>query len=118
MKVLFLDDDPARWSSFSKAMVGRAETIWAQTAIEAIEQLKDNSPFDMIFLDHDLGGKVYVASGEGTGWEVAKWIANNITNPPRILIHSMNPVGAKEMKYLLPNAEVLPFHMLLSALNA
>jgi len=29
----------------------------------------------ILFLDHDLGGKQMVASGNNTGYEVAKWLS-------------------------------------------
>jgi len=116
MRVLFLDDDPNRWKSFSREVIGKAEPVWVETAKDAIDQLKTNGPFNIIFLDHDLGGKIYAPSGEGTGWEVAKWIVDNIEDPCRVIVHSMNPVGARNIKDLIPEAEIIPFHLLLTTL--
>lgn len=106
-RILVLDDDLNRQKAFKQALIG---TILEQvyTAKEAIQKLKDH-PFDAVFLDHDLGGKTMVASGEGTGFEVAKWLYDNPDRMPKqIIIHSFNPVGAQCMKALLPSAQVCP----------
>jgi hypothetical protein len=46
------------------------------TASEAIEYL-NSFEFDAVFLDHDLGEKTMVASGPGTGYEVAVMLKSN-----------------------------------------
>jgi len=90
---------------------------WTQTASETIQALKDKE-YDAIFLDHDLGGKVMVKSGIGTGYEVAEWIAENLEEVPQVILHSMNPVGVENMKSVLPTADVVPFHILLQNLRS
>lgn len=83
--------------------------VIVETAKEAIDELGKNS-WDIVFLDHDLGGSEMVASGPGTGYEVAKWLENNSDKqPPEIVIHSFNPEGARKMKAALPSAKVEPF---------
>lgn len=95
MRLLFLDDDENR--------INRAKTVWkdhdlaiAKTADEAIKKLKI-AEFDVVHLDHDLGGMIYMDSGPGTGYEVAQYIST-MKNPPKfVVIHSWNSVGAKKM---------------------
>jgi hypothetical protein len=64
---------------------------------------------DSNFLDHDLGGQQMVSSGENTGYEVAQFLEeNSIFVPPRVVIHSFNPIGARNMHQALPRATVMP----------
>jgi len=106
-RVLVLDDDQNRHLAFQQSLIGMIVER-AYTAEEAIKQLQSH-PFDVVFLDHDLGGKVMVASGKGTGYEVAKWLRNNPHRMPKqIIIHSFNPVGAQNMKTMLPSAQICP----------
>jgi hypothetical protein len=66
---------------------------------EAISKFK--GPYDVICLDHDLGGMSYVNSGEyNTGYNFCKWLPGNTTNPT-VFIHSYNPDGAENMRNLL-----------------
>lgn len=67
---------------------------------------------DMISFDHDLGdehyGKteiLYDQYTEKTGYHCAKWLLEYIMDhelelPQHILIHSMNPVGSKNIESL------------------
>lgn len=101
MKVLFLDDDLNRHRMFKENFGDESNDItYVETSKEAIDQLTYND-FDSIFLDHDLGGEIYQESKEGTGWEVAKWIGENLTYKPIIIIHSMNSAGAIRMCHTL-----------------
>ena len=81
---------------------------------EAIEIIKKEKRFDIIFLDHDLGGKIYVNSQEdNTGWWVAKYISENNIKCPQIIVHTMNYAGAKNMLGLLKSAKHIPFMLLI-----
>jgi hypothetical protein len=65
--------------------------------------------WDLICLDHDLGGEVYVDSNElNTGYQVAKFLA---TKNPKclIIIHSSNFWGACNMMSVLPQADYIPY---------
>jgi CheY-like chemotaxis protein len=107
MKILILDDDQNRHKIFAQKLIGH-EVVHTYTAMATIACLK-NEYFDYVFLDHDLGGKVMVESGEGTGYQVAEWLSHNVKcQPTNIIIHSFNPAGAQNMKNVLPNAEILP----------
>lgn len=104
MKVLFLDDDLNRHRMFKENFGDESnDIVYVETAKEAIEALQYQD-FDSIFLDHDLGGEYYQPSVEGTGWEVAKYIAENLTYKPIIIIHSMNSAGGIRMYHVLADA--------------
>ncbi len=84
MKILILDDDQNRLNLFKQKLIGH-DVICVETAKDAIIELKKNK-FNIISLDHDLGGKVMVESGEGTGWEVAKFLHDY----PQIINHALH----------------------------
>jgi len=108
MNILILDDDHKRLIQFKQKLIGHSVTC-VETAKEAIDELKKNK-FDIISLDHDLGGMQMVPSGEGTGWEVAKFLHDNPQFKPymHIHIHSYNQIGANNMHSLLPEAILSP----------
>lgn len=67
-------------------------------------QLLEEQEVEEISLDHDLG------SCEPTGMAVLNWIEKQFyTNPdfvlPKIYLHTMNPVGRKEMKQVIDKLE-------------
>ena len=95
MKALFLDDDERRQMMMKSALPCVKQT-W--TADETIEAIKAADRIDWLFLDHDLGGKIYVGSNaHDTGMTVAKWLARNQQDIGTIVIHTFNPAGAKNM---------------------
>ena len=95
--ILILDDDKIRHTQFAKKYASE-NLIHVYTSTEAIEALKTQK-FDYVFLDHDLGGEQMVSSGDGTGYEVAEWIANNEDSRPSktVILHSLNPPGRANM---------------------
>lgn len=103
MKILVLDDDQYRLKQFQQRLIGHVVHC-TETASDTIKMLSEES-FDVVFLDHDLGGTAYVPSGPGTGYEVAKWLSEHVDRKPKqIVIHSFNAPGANNMKSLLPEA--------------
>jgi len=108
MRALVLDDDLSRLESFrTKALAGHEVTTVSRVS-DCIEQLMDHE-FDMLFLDHDLDGKVYVPSGPGTGYAVAEWLRDHPERKPKkIVLHTFNQFGAAKMKEVLPEAEYVP----------
>ena len=102
-KLFILDDQKIRHELFEIRYKDH-DIVSAYTATEAITALEE-SDFDYIFLDHDLGLQVYTVSNENSGYEVAKWISENYKNVNvRIIIHSFNPVGANNMLHVLFDA--------------
>lgn len=92
--VLFLDDDPTRQRRFAAANPGTRIT---STAAETIAMLMVQ-PWEVVHLDHDLGGEVYVDSNrEDTGMEVVRWILANRPRIGRIVVHTWNTVAGPRM---------------------
>lgn len=107
-KILVLEDSPERQFKFRHNLDGHSVTITAYAQACIYELMYKE--WDWLFLDHDLGGDIMVESGINTGYEVAQFLAAHPDmQPPRIIIHSLNPVGAKNMKAVLPKAEEFPF---------
>lgn len=106
-RILILEDDLERVRKFRAGLVGNEVEVVA-TSASAIHLLSTKD-FDVVFLDHDLGGKVMQASGKETGYEVAKWLAANPDRqPPQIIVHSFNPAGAANMLSVLSDAVYEP----------
>ncbi len=107
MKFLILEDDPKRHKHFKRNLIGHEVTI--KVTVPEITQLLQEKEWDVISLDHDLGGKVFVPSGPDTGFAVAQWLYYNPNRKPKlIVIHSFNEAGASSMIDYLPEASYLP----------
>ena len=108
MKIFILEDSVERINIFKKYLIIH-ELIIVSEALEAIKLLEKNCEYDYIFLDHDLGGKIFVDSEEeNTGMTVAKFLRGKDTKG-NIIIHSFNTIGAKNMLAYLPDAHYIPF---------
>lgn len=92
--VLFLDDDPNRCRVF------RSECPFATivtTAKDCIDRLRADN-YDVVFLDHDLGGQQYQDSREkNSGSEVVRWISENQPKIGKCVVHSLNQIERKNM---------------------
>lgn len=107
LNILILEDDDVRMKQFYRKFIGN-NVVHTERADECIHFLKKGR-FDVLFLDHDLGGKVMVSSGSGTGYEVAEWLEKHPKRQPdQIFVHSYNPVGAKNICDALPSAKRWP----------
>jgi CheY-like chemotaxis protein len=123
MKIFFLEDNPDRYQQFylwlAKKKQGvdtEIDVVTAESADEAYEAFKTNKKFDFIFLDHDLGRQVFVDSlEENTGYRVALYIRDNEIKYDRCIVHSQNPAGAENIKSALPDAELIPFPILIKS---
>lgn len=117
MKIFFLDDNINRHTKFHEWIETKCEQpdiISASSANEATGILEKDKEFDVIFLDHDLGGKIFVSSKDpNTGYAVAEYIKKNDVKYKQCFIHSQNPVGAKNMKNVLEDAMLIPFPQLM-----
>lgn len=104
MKILILEDSGERIFSFKKRLIGH-DVIFTKDTKECIRLLRDQD-WDYLFLDHDMG-TTFDQPGEGTGYEVAKWVAEHPNRcPRRILLHTMNNVGASAMMLVLGRAGI------------
>ena len=120
MKVFVLEDDPNRIETIKNRFGKKANFIFTVNIQEAKEKFNPvNENYDLIMLDHDLGGQVYVDSKENnTGAEFCRWILKNKFNLPQVIIHSHNIVGAEIMEeYLIKgghNVLKIPFGNLIN----
>lgn len=93
---LFLDDErfpPQRWENDSFVYIARSVD-------EAIDIMKNNK-INFVSFDHDLGSEL-------SGYDFAKWLVeyfmdNGIPNGFEYEVHSMNPIGAQNIRCLLNN---------------
>jgi len=99
---LFLDDNADRRRCFGSAY---PSAMLVETAADTITALSE--PWDEVWLDHDLGDRVFVDSAEEeTGAGVVRWI---LTQPERLkvavfYVHSLNEPAAREMITKLQDA--------------
>lgn len=107
LKILILEDDQNRIATFRNKL-SRHTLVFVETASDAIATIKGaaevGSAFDVIFLDHDLGGEAYVdPSNQNTGSEVVRWLTSygGVLEQPYIIIHSMNHPAATSMQKAL-----------------
>lgn len=101
MKIFFLDDNTFRQTSFREDCPKEHTVFIAKDYRTAINVFTSNGPFDILFLDHDLGQKQ-------TGLDFVKWILDGDINayPTRVIVHSNSPVGASNMVYLLQDFNI------------
>lgn len=100
MRILIVEDSQERIDAFRQILKG--EIVVTGSANAAIDLLSRGG-FDVLFLDYDLGER------KDTGGKVARWLEVHPQPGLRIIIHSLNPVGAERMARILPKAERRPF---------
>jgi CheY-like chemotaxis protein len=110
MKIFILEDSAERINIFKKYLEKHELTIVSE-AIEAIKLLEQSLEYDFFFLDHDLGGQIFVDTKElNTGSTVAEFLKDKDIKGD-IVIHSFNNIGASNMLGFLPNAYYVPFNI-------
>lgn len=103
IRILFLDDEAERAQRFLRT---HPNTMWVKTADECITQL--NGKWDIISLDHDLGGERYVDSERmDCGMEVVRYLVEK--KPEHLkktlfFVHSLNADAALKMLENLQSA--------------
>jgi len=112
MKILILEDCPERTKTFQQKLIGN-DVVFTTTSKDCIAAL-ESFEFDVLMLDHDLGGKTYVLAGDNTGYGVVKWLVQNRDRVPnQIFVHSINRPAAKLMIKLFEDygiqAQYVPF---------
>lgn len=100
--ILFLDDDHRRIAQFRSITAKLpCEVTIVETADECIARLGERS-FDVVLLDHDLGGETYCdSSREDCGMEVVRWLKKNRGEHGGFICHSMNAIAATTMYFEL-----------------
>ncbi len=109
MRVFILEDNGSRVVKFKRELIGN-RVDHAETLPAGREMIRDNE-YDLIFLDHDLGGMEMVdSSEEDTGYHLAVLIAADDRNSGTpCIVHSCNPAGADNIVSVLPHAVKVPF---------
>ena len=119
MNIFILEDDIARYGMMIEVLreVFPGCTIISSPYVDESKLLlevgnPDGLPWDIISLDHDLGGEHFVNSDEEeTGYQLAKWIKEKDIKFKKCIIHSMNFVGASKMHNEIPSSYYLPAHL-------
>ena len=105
MRILVVEDDARRAAWFVHEFAEH-DLVLVNTAREAIAILKF-CQFEFLFLDHDLGNRTFVKTGdENCGQRVADFLAGEMDPPPNVVIHSWNPEGAETMLETLRRAKL------------
>lgn len=108
MRVFILEDDWTRITRFREWFDGHDLTqVDSCASVDAFQP-----PYDVIFLDHDLGGRQLEAH-EDNGHRFAQLIKDKLTFDVPVVIHSFSPDGAlniyNELKDTKANAYISPF---------
>lgn len=101
MRVLVVDDSEERQVWFAREWKGH-EVVAAVSALEATRALEGDR-FDVVTLDYDLG------DCSPCGSVVAHFIAHDLPpekRPGQIILHSANPIGARDMATRLHDAGI------------
>ncbi|MEX2664240.1 cyclic-phosphate processing receiver domain-containing protein [Candidatus Uabimicrobium amorphum] len=104
LRILIVEDLPERQQQICNMY---KEHAWVTTTISTHAiRLVNAYDFDLIHLDYNLAEQT-------TGLEVAECLAKSRNAQTQVVIHSMNPDGAKKMSQLIVNVEVIPISKLL-----
>lgn len=109
MKVLVLDDIKHRHDVFDRVYYDD-QVVHCYRYHDFCDKLENDGPWDIVHLDHDLGDFVDDADTYYDGWgrkqeyngqHAAAQVCEMDKPPPRIIIHSVNPVGARAMLQMI-----------------
>jgi len=97
MRIFILEDDLNRIKWMKLHFDSRIDLDITDDVDVAMKYLKEEE-YDIIFLDHDLGGRQMVSSSErDTGYTIAKMIHTTKNRGLTVIVHSWNPEGARNM---------------------
>ena len=113
MNIFILEDDPYRIRLFREWLIKHKLTF----ADSCFQVDRFQPPYDLIFLDHDLGGR-QLENHEDNGEAFAKLIQDRINFPTTIFVHSYNPVGVARIARVFDGLHVVinPFGTWISTL--
>lgn len=119
-RIFILEDNSERNAFFRRVLPVKfpsASIEMYEDAESAIKALDKDRHYDIILLDHDLGGKVFVKSSDpNTGYQVAKHIKENNISYGQCITHTQNPAGGENIASLL-KCQRIPFPNLARLLN-
>lgn len=101
--ILFLDDDSGRQAAFRELVPFARIVTTAAEAVAALKQIPQSGhSWHHVFLDHDLGGEVFVDSSRtDCGMEVVRWILIHRPAIQTLTVHSYNHEAVPDMVRLL-----------------
>lgn len=107
LNIFLLEDDPYRIVAFEAALVPKHKlTIkrWLQGPGGAYRAWEP--PYDLVLLDHDLGGRQFQSSFEAeSGYAFARYLGGaKPEDRSPLIVHSWNPTGADNMHKMLDRA--------------
>ena len=110
LHILVIEDDHRRIRWFKDQLTGRCDLDIFENAKPGIKAVKAKK-YDMIFLDHDLGNRIFVPSEDSnTGYQVAKILKETPNKDTHVIVHSFNPEGTDNMVAVIgKNASKKPF---------
>jgi CheY-like chemotaxis protein len=104
MRIFILEDDPVRIGFFLRTLsehIGDTDEIHLATDADSALFIFA-PPYDLLLLDHDLGGRTYVESHDpNTGYQFLLRVRDRIDTQTHAIVHSWNPSGAWAMMRLL-----------------
>lgn len=111
LKVLWLDDERDPQTFFYPKILDRMEIDWAHDYKEFDELIRDGkyAQYDMICLDHDLGGDYYTPTGYDCVMALDEEHMEHGLPCPDIFVHTGNPVGKKRMLIVLDKIMIRDF---------
>lgn len=105
MRIFILEDDPDRIRQFCHWFGSGYESPPSPIKWHCIQtnvRLYDyHPPYDIMFLDHDLGGRQMQSHEDDGKMFVRDILGTNLNPETEVILHSHNPDGAKEMFNLL-----------------
>jgi CheY-like chemotaxis protein len=116
MNILILEDNPIRADIFKKLF--KSQTLFITDKVGIAIKACEEIVFDIMFLDHDLEGKIWMDSNkEQTGYTFCKiLVQTDFQKKTLCYVHSLNPIGANNMVNLLHDygrdAICLPFTLI------
>lgn len=116
-RVLVVEDFQDRVDCLVRDGIIKTEFTHARNALQALDFLDER--WDVIFLDHDL--ETYIQDPykrEINGTDIARYMATLDWRPSRVIIHSMNPTGAKNMEQILEDADFSVLRIPITAISS
>ena len=103
MRIFILEDDSRRLSTFTRALdecLQPGDTVHIASDVDNGRWMFEG-PYDLMFLDHDLGGETMLGSDHpNTGYQFVMHTRDQIRGGI-VVVHSWNPEGAWAMVGLL-----------------
>lgn len=88
MRILVLEDSPARIVAFRRRLRGRAVT-YVSNYNDAVEAL-GRGPYAVVYLDHDIADSAH--NGQDVAFSMTRMPER--LRPRKVVVHSTNPSGA------------------------